>query len=99
MGSNKFALLANLSLTPTTLQELNPSIDRSSSTAGDTAQVWNVVSGSWVPYYRRNSDGRFTSSLGSTANVPVGAGKVVRISNKGVALEGASAVTADPKLP
>jgi hypothetical protein len=99
VGSNKFALLANLSLTPTTLQELNPSIDRANSTAGDTAQVWSAVSGSWVPYYRRNSDGRFVSALGTTNNVPVGAGKVVRISNKGDALQGTTAVTADPKLP
>jgi len=99
VGSNKFALLANLSLAPTTLQQLNPSIDRATSTAGDTVQTWNSTSGSWVPYYRRTSDGAITSALGSTNSVTVGAGKVVRISNKGDAREGSTAVTADPRLP
>ena len=99
VGTDKFALVANLSLAPTTLQQLNPTIDRATSTAGDTAQVWNTVSGSWVPYYRRTSDGAFTSALGSTNSVAIGAGKVVRISNKGDARQGATAITADPRLP
>ena len=101
VGANQFALLANLSLAPTTLQALAPSIDRGASAAEDKVEVWNTssASGSWVPYFRRTSDGAFTSGFNTTNAVAVGAGKVVRVRNSGVARTGANAITAEPNLP
>ena len=99
VGSGKFALLANLSLAPTTVQALSPSIDRGTSTADDTVQTWNSFSGSWVSYYRRTSDGTFVSQANTTLAAPIAAGKVVRIKNIGIAKTGADAVTAEPNLP
>jgi len=101
VGVNEFALIANLSLAPTTVQALAPSIDRGASAADDKVEVWSTNStlGNWVPYYRRNSDGAFTSGLGSTNNVAVAAGKVVRVRNTGIARTGAKAITAEPNLP
>jgi hypothetical protein len=101
VGVNEFALIANLSLAPTTLQTLAPSIDRGASAAEDKVEVWSTATalGSWVPYFRRNSDGAFTSAFGTTLNVPVAAGKVVRVRNTGVARTGANAITAEPNLP
>ena len=101
VGVNEFALIANLSLAPTTLQALAPSIDRGASAAEDKVEVWSTATalGTWVPYYRRNSDGAFTSTFNTTSAVAVGAGKVVRVRNSGVARTGANAITAEPNLP
>lgn len=99
--NNKFALFANLSPAATTLEGLNIAIPRSTSTAGSVVRVWNPAgAGSWTPYYRRTSDGRFTTSFGTDAStVSVGPGKVVQVLNKGGDLIGADAMTADPRLP
>ena len=100
VGANQFALLANLSLAPTTLQVLAPSIDRGASAAEDKVEVWSTSgSGSWVPYFRRTTDGAFTSTFNTTNAVAVGAGKVVRVRNSGDARTGANAITAEPNLP
>ena len=99
VGSGKFALLANLSLAPTTIQVLSPSIDRGTSSADDTVQTWNSTTGAWTSYYRRTSDGAFVSPFGTTTAVSLAAGKVVRIKNVGAAKAGVDAVTAEPNLP
>jgi hypothetical protein len=99
VGSGKFALLANLSLAPTTIQALSPSIDRGASSADDTVQTWNSATGAWTSYYRRTSDGAFVSPFSTTTAVSLAAGKVVRIRNVGAAKAGADAITAEPNLP
>jgi hypothetical protein len=99
--NNKFALFANLSPAATTLEGLNISIPRSSSTAGSVVRVWSTAgAGSWTPYYRRTSVGRFNNAAGLDAStVVVGPGKVVQVLNKGGDQIGSSAITADPRLP
>jgi hypothetical protein len=98
-ADGKFALLANLSLAPTTIQALSPSIDRGTSAADDTVQTWNSATGAWTSYYRRTSDGAFVSPFGTTTAVSLAAGKVVRIRNVGAAKAGVDAITAEPNLP
>ena len=101
--NNQFALFANLSPASTTLESLNISIPRGSSTAGSVVRIWNPNSGangSWVAYYRRNSDGGFTDSIGNNASsVSVAPGKVVQVQLKGSSLTAENAIIADPRLP
>jgi len=103
--NNKTALIANLSPSPTTLLDLNVAIDRADSTAGSVVRVWNPSTQQWTAYYRRRSDGRFTDgfNVGGIAVVErtsIGAGKVVQVVNRsGADRVGATAITADPRLP
>ena len=97
---SKTALIANLSPSPTTLGDLNVGIDRANSTAGSVVKVWNPATQSWTQYYRRTSDGKFTDGVSVRDTVVIGAGKVVQAVNKGSADRvGATATTADPRLP
>jgi len=97
---DKTALIANLSPSPTTLGDLNVSIDRSASASGSVVKVWNATTQAWTPYYRRTSDGKFFDGLAVRDSIVVGAGKVVQVVNKGSADRvGATAITADPRLP
>ena len=101
--NNKTALIANLSPSPTTLLALNAGIDRANSIAGSVVRVWNPTTQSWVAYYRRMSDGRFTDGISPVATTEltlIGAGKVVQVVNRsGTDRVGATAITADPRLP
>ena len=97
---DKTALIANLSPSPTTLGDLNVSIDRSTSASGSVVKVWNAATQAWTSYYRRTSDGKFFDGLAVRDTIVVGAGKVVQVVNKSSADRvGATAITADPRLP
>jgi len=97
---DKTALIANLSPSATTLGDLNVSIDRAASASGSVVKVWNATTQAWTPYYRRTSDGKFFDGLAVRDSIVVGAGKVVQVVNKGSADRvGATAITADPRLP
>jgi len=96
---NKTALIANLSPSATTLGDLNVSIDRAASAAGSVVKVWNPATQAWTAYYRRTSDGKFFDGIAVRDTVAVGAGKVVQVVNKGADRVGATAITADPRLP
>jgi len=97
---NKTALIANLSPSATTLGDLNVTIDRAASAAGSVVKVWNPTTQAWTAYYRRTSDGKFFDGLAVRDSIAVGAGKVVQVVNKGSADRvGATAITADPRLP
>lgn len=97
---NKTALIANLSPSATTLGDLNVSIDRAASAAGSVVKVWNPATQAWTAYYRRTSDGKFFDGLAVRDTIVVGAGKVVQVVNKGSTDRvGATAITADPRLP
>ena len=97
---NKTALIANLSPSATTLGDLNVTIDRAASAAGSVVKVWNPNTQAWTAYYRRTSDGKFFDGLAVRDTIVVGAGKVVQVVNKGSADRvGATAITADPRLP
>jgi len=101
--NNKTGLIANLSPSPTTLLDLNVGIDRGTSTAGSVVRVWNPSTQQWTAYYRRTSDGRFIDGIRNVAVTEltsIGAGKVVQVVNKsGADRVGATAITADPRLP
>ncbi|NBT48476.1 MAG: hypothetical protein EBT07_11805 [Actinobacteria bacterium] len=97
---DKTALVANLSPSPTTLGDLNVSIDRANSASGSVVKVWNPSTQAWTAYYRRTSDGKFFDGLTVRDSIVVGAGKVVQVVNKGSADRvGATALTVDPRLP
>jgi hypothetical protein len=97
---NKTALIANLSPSATTLGDLNVTIDRAASASGSVVKVWNPNTQAWTAYYRRTSDGKFFDGLAVRDSIAVGAGKVVQVVNKGSADRvGATAITADPRLP
>jgi len=97
---NKTALIANLSPSATTIGDLNVSIDRAVSASGSVVKVWNATTQAWTSYYRRTSDGKFTDGATVKDTIAVGAGKVVQVVNKGSADRvGATAITADPRLP
>ena len=94
------ALIANLSPSPTTLGDLNVTIDRATSASGSVVKIWNPNTQAWTSYYRRTSDGKFTDGATVKDTVVIGAGKVVQAVNKGIADRvGATAITADPRLP
>jgi hypothetical protein len=97
---NKIALIANLSPSATTLGNLNVTIDKAASAAASVVKVWNATTQAWTPYYRRTSDGKFYDGISVSDSVVIGAGKVVQVLNKGAADRvGATAITADPRLP
>lgn len=97
---NKTALVANLSPSPTTLGDLNVTIDRATSASGSVVKVWNSSTQAWTSYYRRTSDGKFFNGIAVSDSVVIGAGKVVQVLNKGAADRvGATALAADPRLP
>jgi len=96
---NKTALIANLSPSATTLGDLNITIDRAASASGSVVKVWNPSTQAWTAYYRRTSDGKFFDGLAIRDSIVVGAGKVVQVLNKGADRVGATAITADPRLP
>jgi hypothetical protein len=99
--AGKTALVANLSPSPTTLGEMDISIARGNSTAASVVKIWSTAgSGSWVPYYRKVSDGKFYNALGALSETQViGAGKVVQVVNKSVDQIGATALTINTRQP
>ena len=99
--AGKTALVANLSPSPTTLGAMDISIARGNSTAASVVKIWNTAgSGSWVPYYRKVSDGRFYNTIGALSeNQVIGAGKVVQVVNKSTDQIGAKALTINTRLP
>jgi hypothetical protein len=62
-------------------------------------KVWNPTTQAWTAYYRRTLDGKFFDGLAIRDSIVVGAGKVVQVVNKGADRVGATAITADPRLP
>jgi hypothetical protein len=77
------------------------SIARGNSTAASVVKIWSTAgNGSWVPYYRKVSDGKFYNALGTLSeNQVIGAGKVVQVVNKSVDQIGATALTINTRLP
>jgi hypothetical protein len=97
---NKTALIANLSPSPTTLGDMNVSIDRANNLSSSVVKVFNPATQAWTAYYRRASDGKFYDGALVKDTTVIGAGKVVQVVNKGSADRvGATAITADPRLP
>jgi len=99
--AGKTALVANLSPSPTTIGAMDISIARGNSTAASVVKIWSTAgSGSWVPYYRKVSDGKFYNAVGTLSdNQVIGAGKVVQVVNKSVDQIGATALTINSRQP